>query len=63
MVGRVAACPDHWPVRLPAGPTDVVIRRLGAEADELWGFVGKQANTPWLWLAMDAELARSWRST
>jgi insertion element IS1 protein InsB len=33
----------------------VVIRRLEAEADELWSFVGKQANKPWLWLAMDAK--------
>jgi insertion element IS1 protein InsB len=33
----------------------VVIQRLEAEADELWSFVGKKANKPWLWIAMDAK--------
>jgi IS1 family transposase len=33
----------------------VVIRRLEAEADELWSCVGKQANQPWLWMALDAK--------
>jgi insertion element IS1 protein InsB len=55
MVERFAACPDHLHVQLPARPTDVVIRRLEAEADELWSFVGKKANKPWLWIAMDAK--------
>jgi insertion element IS1 protein InsB len=55
MVERFAACPDHLHVQLPVRPTDVVIRRLEAEADELWSFVGKKANKQWLWIAMDAK--------
>jgi insertion element IS1 protein InsB len=55
MVERFAACPDHLHVQLPVSPTDVVIRRLEAEADELWSFVGKKANKQWLWIAMDAQ--------
>jgi insertion element IS1 protein InsB len=54
MVERFAACPDHLHVQLPAGPTDVVIQRLDAEADEMWSFVQKKVNKQWLWLAMDA---------
>ena len=52
---RLASCPDHLYVQLPVHPTDVVIQRLAAEADEPWSFVGKQANTPWIWSAMDAK--------
>jgi insertion element IS1 protein InsB len=26
-----------------------------AEADEMWSFVGKRANKPWIWMAMDAQ--------
>jgi insertion element IS1 protein InsB len=55
MVERFAACPDHLHVQLPVSPTEVVIRRLEAEADELWSFVGKKANKQWLWIAMDAK--------
>jgi insertion element IS1 protein InsB len=33
----------------------VVIRQLEAEAAELWSFVGKNANKPWLWIAMDVK--------
>ncbi len=55
MVERFAACPKHLHVRLPAGPTDVVLQRLEAEADEMWSFVGKKANKQWIWIAMDAK--------
>ncbi len=55
MVERFAACPDHLHVQLAVRPTDVVIRRLEADADELWSFVGKKANKQWLWIAMDAK--------
>jgi insertion element IS1 protein InsB len=55
MVERFAACPEHLHVPLPVSPTDVVIRQLDAEADELWSFVGKRANKPWGWIAMDAK--------
>jgi insertion element IS1 protein InsB len=56
MVARFAACPDHLHVQLPVRQTDVVIRRLEAEADELWSFVGKRANKQWLWIAMDVKM-------
>jgi insertion element IS1 protein InsB len=55
MVDRFAACPEHLHVQLPVSPTDVVIRQLEAEADEMWSFVGKRANKQWLWIAMDAK--------
>jgi insertion element IS1 protein InsB len=53
MVECFAACPDHLYVRRPAGPTEVVIHQLEAEADEMWSFVGKKANKQWIWIAMD----------
>jgi insertion element IS1 protein InsB len=55
MVECFAACPDHLHVRRPAGPTEVVIHQLEAEADEMWSFVGKKANKQWIWIAMDAK--------
>jgi insertion element IS1 protein InsB len=58
MVERFAACPDHLHVRLPVRPTAVVLRRLEAEADEMWSFVGKKANKQWLWIAMDAKTSQ-----
>ena len=61
MVERFAACPDDLYVQLPHRPTDVVIRRLEAEADEMWSFVKKKANKQWIWIAMDAQHARSSR--
>lgn len=39
---------------MPVSPTDVVMRQLEAEADELWSFVGKRANKQWIWIAMAA---------
>jgi insertion element IS1 protein InsB len=54
MVKRFAACPEHLHVQLPVRPTDVVIRQLESEADEMWSFVGKRANQQWIWIAMDA---------
>jgi insertion element IS1 protein InsB len=42
-------------VRVPRHPTDVVMRRLEAEADEMWSFVQKKAYKQWLWIAMDAK--------
>jgi insertion element IS1 protein InsB len=55
MVERFASCPDHLHVQLPEDPTDVVMQRLDAEADEMWNFVGKKENKPWIWMAMDAK--------
>ena len=54
MVERFAACPDHLHAQLPVSPTDVVLRQLEAEADEMWSFVQKKANKQWIWIAMDA---------
>jgi insertion element IS1 protein InsB len=54
MVERFAACPEHLHVQLPVSPTDVVIRQLEAEANEMWSFVQKKANKQWIWIAMDA---------
>jgi insertion element IS1 protein InsB len=55
MVECFAACLDHLHIWRPAGPTEVVIQQLEAEADEMWSFVGKRANKPWIWMAMDAQ--------
>ena len=46
--------PEHLNVIRPACANNVVIRRLDAQADERWRFVGKKSNKPWLWLAMDS---------
>jgi len=55
MVERFAACPDHLHAQLPVNLTHVVLRRLEAEADEMWSFVKKKAHKQWLWIAMDAK--------
>ncbi|MBD0327966.1 MAG: IS1 family transposase [Pyrinomonadaceae bacterium] len=55
MVERFAACPDHLHAQLPVNPTDVVLRRLEAEADEMWSFVKKKVHPQWIWIAMDAK--------
>src|SRR5499426_1198445 len=49
MVECFAASPDHLHVRLPNRPTDVVILRLEAEANEMWSFVPQKANKQWIW--------------
>ena len=54
MVECFAACPNHLHVQRLAGPTEVIIQQLEAEADEMWSFVGKRANKQWIWMAMDA---------
>jgi insertion element IS1 protein InsB len=56
MVERFAACPEHLHVQLPVSPTDVVIRQLEAEADEMWSFVRQKANKQWLWIAIDVQI-------
>jgi hypothetical protein len=54
MVECFTACPNHLHVQLPNSPTDMVVLRLEAEADEMWSFVRKKANRQWIWIAMDA---------
>src|SRR5215510_3182761 len=53
MVQCFAACPDDLHVQLPQRTTDMVLRRLEAEADELWSFVQRKTNKQWVWIAMD----------
>jgi hypothetical protein len=50
---RFKALPDHLYVQPTASPHAVIVQRLDVEADEMCSFVEKQANKPWLWLAMD----------
>ena len=48
--------PDHLFVQPPQRTTGHVrVLRLAAEADEMWGFVGKKANKQWLRLALNTE--------
>jgi insertion element IS1 protein InsB len=54
MVECLAACPDDLYVRLPQCPTAVGLRRLEAEAAEMWRVVQEKANQQWSWIAMDA---------
>jgi len=55
LVECFTACPDHVHAQLPAQPTEVLLSRLEAEADEMWSFVQKKANKQWIWIAMDAK--------
>ena len=50
-----ATCPDDLHVWVPRHPIDVVMRRLEAEADEMWSFVKQKANRLWIWIAMDEQ--------
>jgi insertion element IS1 protein InsB len=54
MVECFPACPEHLHAQLPTQPTQVLLSRLEAEADERWSFVQNKANKQWLWMAMDA---------
>lgn len=45
--------PDDLQAAPPAANRRVHLLRLAAEVDELWSFVGQQANKQWLWLAFD----------
>jgi insertion element IS1 protein InsB len=55
LVECFTVCPDHLHAQLPAQPTEVLLSRLEAEADEMWSFVQKKANKQWIWIAMDAK--------
>jgi hypothetical protein len=48
------ALPDHLPVQPVICRRNVVLQRLGVEADELASCVQKKPNKQWLWIAMDA---------
>jgi IS1 family transposase len=54
IVGRFQAAPEHLYVESPGGTPAVIVQRLEAEVDELWGFVGRKANRQWGWMAMGA---------
>ena len=55
MVECLTNGPDHFHVRLPARPANVLIYQFEAEADEMWSFVQKKDNKQWMWIAMDAK--------
>ena len=55
LVECFTACPDDLHVQLSGQPSEVVVSRLEAEADERWSFVQKKANKQWMWIAMDAK--------
>jgi IS1 family transposase len=54
MVERFQEASAHLYVEPPSGPRAGIVRRLEAEMDELWSFVGTKANRHWVWIAMDA---------
>jgi len=54
MVECFTACPEHLHAQLPTQPTQVLLSRLEAEADEMWSFVQHKANKQWIWMAMEA---------
>jgi len=53
MVARFKATPEHLYVQLPDRPSDVILRRVEAEADAMYSFVKRKAHEQWLWLAID----------
>jgi insertion element IS1 protein InsB len=55
LVHCVEALPDHLNVQPITTHPDVMIQRLGVEADEMSSFVKKKANKQWIWIAMDAK--------
>ncbi len=57
MIERFATYLNHLYVQLPPppSPTDVVVQRPEAEADEMWSFVGEKANKQWSWFTMNAK--------
>jgi IS1 family transposase len=54
MSARFPAAPEDLHAKPAAGAPAVILRRLEAELDELWSFVGKKANRQWVWIALDA---------
>jgi insertion element IS1 protein InsB len=55
LVQCVEALPDHLHVQPITCHSNVMMRRLEVEADELTSFVQKKANKQWIWIAMDAQ--------
>jgi IS1 family transposase len=53
MVARFAAVPEHLHIQPVPVSRDVLIGGLEGEADEVWSFVQKKTNPPWVWIAMD----------
>ena len=54
MAERFQKALAHLYVEPADGTPAVILQRLEAELDELWGLVGKKANRNWVWIAMDA---------
>jgi insertion element IS1 protein InsB len=55
LVQRFEALPKHLYVQPRADNGEVMIQRLAVEADEMSSVVKKKANTPWMWIAMEAQ--------
>jgi insertion element IS1 protein InsB len=55
LIQCVEALPDHLHVQPITCHSDVMMRRLEVEADEVASFVQKKANKQWIWIAMDAK--------
>jgi insertion element IS1 protein InsB len=55
LVQRFEALPDHLHVQPVTCHGDVMSQQLAVEADDMSSFVYKKANTPWVWIAMDAK--------
>lgn len=47
------AAPEHRHGQLPNRSGEVIMRRVGAEGDEVCSVVKQKANEPWRWLAME----------
>ena len=48
MGARFQAAPEHLHIKPPASLPAVILRRLEAELDELWSFVGNKENRQWV---------------
>lgn len=54
MVTRFPAAAEYLHIEPQGGMPTVIRRRLEAELDERWSFVGKPATRHWVWIARDA---------
>jgi insertion element IS1 protein InsB len=55
LIQCVKALPDHFHVQPITCHSNIMMRRLEVEADEMASFVQKKANKQWIWIAMDAK--------
>ncbi len=55
LVQCVEALPDHLHLQPITCHSNIMMRCLEVEADEMASFVQKKANKQWIWIAMDAQ--------